>query len=623
MKFTFSPESRPLEGYTIKRAIYRGGFGEVYYAVSDAGRDVALKLLQNNAEIELRGVQQCLNLSHQNLVTIFDVRQYSDGYHWIIMEYVPGETLDTTIRRYPNGMPMEEIRRWMHGIVGGIEFVHERGIVHRDLKPGNIFAAPSGAKVGDVGLSKFISASQRSAQTQSVGTVYYMAPEVAQGRYGKEIDVYALGVILYEMLTGQVPFDGESTGEILMKHLSQPPDLNRLPERLRPVIARALAKDPQYRQPSVSTFLRAFDDAVVGRSQPEPAPGPRRFAECGPRRSATHGTRKACWTGRSDGRSSAPGPFPSFGRGLMFVAVLMILISLTRGHFHRGTIIVSGLATLYLIGYGTYALGKALWREAQFLFGTSQPGGRSIHSVPRSPMPVVPPPRGTASAEPLRPAPSPLVRTATAKDRWLAWSSTSFLAPFVVLPLTAGIAWLQPSLFHSSKGWPDTGAFALFAGTAVLATWVLSAINTIQAGRNLESSTRRVVLGLGGVAIGLGAAFLGDWLLGLQMLDPSSKGFRHLGERSLVTAGGQPNMLAFGLYFASLAASVRWWRQSTSARPGRFQVAPLIVSTVAAYCWTFAWPIPQEWGVMWGAVISATLQIASPWSAPSPRLQQA
>ncbi|MCA9056657.1 MAG: protein kinase, partial [Planctomycetaceae bacterium] len=115
MKFTFPPETRVLDGYTIKRAIYRGGFGEVYYALSDGGREVALKLLQNNTEIELRGVQQCLNLSHPNLVTIFDVREDADGDHWIIMEYIGGETLDAAIRRHPQGMPMEVVRRWLPG----------------------------------------------------------------------------------------------------------------------------------------------------------------------------------------------------------------------------------------------------------------------------------------------------------------------------------------------------------------------------------------------------------------------------------------------------------------------------------------------------------------------------
>lgn len=265
MKFTYPPEARPLEGYTIKRAIYRGGFGEVYFAVTDAGREVALKLLQNNAEVELRGVQQCLNLSHPNLVTIFDVKQDKDGDYWILMEYVPGETLDGAIRRFPQGMPVETVRKWLPGLAAGVSFLHSRGLVHRDLKPANIFIDNGVVKIGDVGLSKFIAPSQKSAQTQSVGTVYYMAPEIAKGRYGKEVDVYAAGIILFEMLTGQVPFDGESTGEILMKHLTSQPDLNKLPPRLQKVIGRALLKDPEQRYRSLDELKVAFDNAVLGR----------------------------------------------------------------------------------------------------------------------------------------------------------------------------------------------------------------------------------------------------------------------------------------------------------------------------------------------------------------------
>lgn len=284
MKFTFPPDSRPLEGYTIKRAIHRGGFGEVYYAVSDAGREVALKLLQNNCDVELRGVQQCLNLSHPNLVTIFDVRRDDDGDHWVIMEYVAGETLDRVITRHPEGLPIEQVHHWVEGLTAGVAFLHNRGLVHRDLKPANVFSSEGTIKVGDIGLSKFITPSHRSAQTQSVGTVYYMAPEVAKGRYGKGVDIYALGVMLYEMLTGTVPFDGESTGEILMKHLSEAPDLNKLPPRLRPVVGRALAKDPEQRFASVIELKEAFHRAVVGRTtatdipeaafDPQPPPPP-------------------------------------------------------------------------------------------------------------------------------------------------------------------------------------------------------------------------------------------------------------------------------------------------------------------------------------------------------------
>ena len=272
MKFTFAPEARPLDGYTIKRAIHRGGFGEVYYAMSDAEKEVALKLLNNNLDVELRGVSQCLNLKHPNLVTIFDIRQDADKDHWVVMEYVSGRGLYETLQAYPDGMPVEEVLNWLEGMTAGLGFLHDRGIVHRDLKPANVFRDHGGVKIGDVGLSKYISESRRSAQTQSVGTVYYMAPEVARGRYGREVDVYAMGIMLYEMLTGNVPFDGQTTAEILMKHLTAEPDLSVLPESLRPVLAQALEKDPEKRTSGVEDLERQFRAAVKGVDVSAPVP---------------------------------------------------------------------------------------------------------------------------------------------------------------------------------------------------------------------------------------------------------------------------------------------------------------------------------------------------------------
>src|SRR5262245_41311789 len=228
MKFAWASGSRPLPGYTIKRGVGRGGFGEVYYATSDAGKDVALKLIRRNLDVELRGVQQCLNLKHPHLVGLFDIRHDERDDAWVVMEYVRGESLDDVVRRHPTGLPEELALWWFQGMASGVAYLHDQGIVHRDVKPGNIFNDEGLVKIGDYGLSKFISASRRSGQTESVGTVHYMAPEVANGRYGKEVDLYALGVILYEMLTGRVPFDGESPGEILMKHLTAAPDLSVL-----------------------------------------------------------------------------------------------------------------------------------------------------------------------------------------------------------------------------------------------------------------------------------------------------------------------------------------------------------------------------------------------------------
>jgi hypothetical protein len=159
----------------------------------------------------------------------------------------------------------------MRGMCGGVAYLHDHGIVHRDLKPGNIFFDEGTVKIGDYGLAKFISCSRRSGQTESVGTVHYMAPEIANGRYGREIDTYALGIILFEMLTGRVPFEGESVGEVLMKHLTAEPDLSALHEPYRDIVRRALAKDPAVRVNSVGEILALLPG---GTHTPPPPPYP-------------------------------------------------------------------------------------------------------------------------------------------------------------------------------------------------------------------------------------------------------------------------------------------------------------------------------------------------------------
>ena len=109
MKFQYASGSKPLDGYTIKRGIGRGGFGEVYFATSDAGKEVALKLIERNLEVELRGVSQCLNLKHPNLIDLYDIRYDEQGDAWVVMEYVAGPSLKDVIDRNPNGMPLDEV----------------------------------------------------------------------------------------------------------------------------------------------------------------------------------------------------------------------------------------------------------------------------------------------------------------------------------------------------------------------------------------------------------------------------------------------------------------------------------------------------------------------------------
>jgi len=246
---------RPLEGYTIQRAAGRGGFGEVYYAVSDSGRQVALKAVQSYEQIELRGISQCMNLKSPHLVTIFDVKHNDQGKPFVIMEYVAGPSLADLIKESPGGLGSQKAAFFLREIGKGLSFLHECGIVHRDLKPGNIFYENGYVKIGDYGLTKAISTSHHCSHTITVGTVHYMAPEIGAGRYDRSIDIYALGVLLYEMLTGQVPFLGASPAEILMKHMTATPDMTNIEEPFARVIRKALAKDPAERYQSVQAMV--------------------------------------------------------------------------------------------------------------------------------------------------------------------------------------------------------------------------------------------------------------------------------------------------------------------------------------------------------------------------------
>ncbi len=262
MRFTYRSGQRPLDGYTLKRGVGQGGFGEVYFAVSDGGKEVALKLLKGHSDIELRGVANCLNLKHPNLVHVYDLRDDAEGNHWLIMEYVLGESLSSVVARHPTGLAHTLARDWFLSLCRAVGYLHDHGVVHRDIKPANVFVENGTLKVGDYGLCKSITSAQK--QTRTVGTVHYMAPEVGSGNYTKSIDIYACGVVLHEMLTGTLPFDGESDGEILMKHLTATPDLSLVPEPFRAVVAKALDKNPVRRYGSMVELARAVEEALPG-----------------------------------------------------------------------------------------------------------------------------------------------------------------------------------------------------------------------------------------------------------------------------------------------------------------------------------------------------------------------
>ncbi len=528
MKFTFSAGESPLEGYTIKRAIHRGGFGEVYFARSQAGKDVALKLLHDNSEVELRGVSQCLNLKHPHLVTIFDVKTDQDGDHWVVMEYVAGETLADRIRRAPQGLPLPEIRQIFEQICAALGFLHSRSLVHRDMKPANIFLEAGQVKIGDVGLSKFIGPSRRSAQTQSVGTVYYMAPELARGNYGPGVDIYAAGVILYEMLTGQVPFDGESTGEILMKHLTQPPDVSIVSESgLRPVLRRALEKEESKRFRTVEEFQEAFTAAVTGKgktTQQTRADSPygKASGNCwggsaGSRESVFPGA-AACATWKEDWYARLSDRLP---RGvnwwwlLLTLPLLPILIPV-------GISLVGAITILSLLLAGAYLLVRLCLANVLVFEHPAVPRpvgahGPGVHVEP-GPIPGVDiPPVQTARA---RPSEKEKQRTkavvlSTGRSQWWAqmmggWALTPLLASLIAL----GIAFFSTHFFSSvwSPREVDPAHVGFFIASTTLAVWLLlSALLT----RENRRSARKLgwpALMILGVLMGLGTSQLGDWL---------------------------------------------------------------------------------------------------------------
>lgn len=256
--YRYQRGDRPLEGYTIEHAVGRGGFGEVYYAVSDSGKQVALKAVQNYEDIELRGSSHCMNLKSPHLVSIFDVRHSERGDPFVIMEYVSGPSLRELLDDSPEGLGPEKSAWFIREIAKAVSLLHDNGIVHRDLKPHNVFYEDGYVMIGDYSLSKVITTSHRSGHTLTVGTVHYMAPEISLGRYDRTVDIYAMGVLLYEMLTSKPPFLGESMGEVLMKHMSQEVDVSALPQPFAAVVKKAMARDPETLYQSADELVEAL-----------------------------------------------------------------------------------------------------------------------------------------------------------------------------------------------------------------------------------------------------------------------------------------------------------------------------------------------------------------------------
>jgi eukaryotic-like serine/threonine-protein kinase len=248
--------------YRVLRRLGRGGMADVYLAEDEQlGRRVAIKILNDRHAADEQFVERfrreatnAAGLSHPNIVSIYD-RGEAEGTYYIAMEYLDGSTLKEIVtRRGP--LPIGEAIGFAREILDALRFAHRKGIVHRDIKPHNVMCDDDGrVKVTDFGIAR-AGASQMTEAGSIIGTAQYLSPEQARGgAVDHRSDLYSVGVVLYELLTGEVPFSGDTPVEIAMKHLSTVP---KPPSALRPdiqppldqIVLRALAKDPAERFPS-------------------------------------------------------------------------------------------------------------------------------------------------------------------------------------------------------------------------------------------------------------------------------------------------------------------------------------------------------------------------------------
>ena len=248
--------------YQLQGRLGAGGMANVYLAEDEVlGRRVAIKILNDRhagdeqfVERFRREAKNAASLSHPNIVSIYD-RGEAEGTYYIAMEYLDGRSLkELIVARGP--APIHLAVDYARQILAAIRFAHRHGIVHRDIKPHNVLVDGEGRlKVTDFGIAR-AGVSQMTEAGSIIGTAQYLSPEQAKGApVDQTSDLYSVGVVLYELLTGEVPFTGDTPVEIAMKHLStvpEPPSSKRadIPRDLDMVVMRALGKDPSERYQS-------------------------------------------------------------------------------------------------------------------------------------------------------------------------------------------------------------------------------------------------------------------------------------------------------------------------------------------------------------------------------------
>jgi serine/threonine protein kinase len=414
------PQAKRLGKYEIIELVGRGGFGEVYRARDLLlNRIVAVKILSPNALRDpafiarfRQEAQAAANLSHPNIVIIHELVE-GQGAPYMAMEFLEGASLDKVIKS-SGAMPLSRASAIIAQVASALDYAHSRGLVHRDIKPSNIIIGPNDhATLTDFGLVKAALSESLSASGQIVGTPEYMAPEQAESKaVDARTDVYSLGIVLFRVLAGKLPFEAQSALSMLYKQVHEPPpDLRTLrpdlPNAVAAVVARALAKNPDGRFPSAGALSAALAAADrKGGAQPRP---------------------------QDTGRGGAqPRPQPPTGQGTWLRNVALLV-----------TFVATAVIT------GAWVLRGVIWpppSPAPTPLPTNTPAIATSTATPLPPTATRPP-----TATPLRITATPIPPTST---RALTATQTARPSPSSATPTTSAVIINRaPELIQAPQNW--------------------------------------------------------------------------------------------------------------------------------------------------------------------------